>query len=175
MGTATLLACGAPSNGGSATSPSASPSSSPSALACTTSGAASSAWQTPDRLPATAAIVSATASGDVLTITFVSGTPAYSVTTQSSASFTKDPSGQPVTLNGTAGALIVLHGFRGDVRNFTGAHPITSQGSVLLEVDEVGDNEGVVTWGAGLGAPGCATVTASGSTLTFRFIPQPGA
>lgn len=95
------------------------------------------------------------------------------MTSEPSARFTKDPSGQPVTLSGTAGVLIVLRGFRGDVQNYTGAGSSTSAGPLLLQVYELGDFEGVVTWGAGVSAPACAAVSASGSTLTFHFIPQP--
>jgi len=43
-------------------------------------------------------------------------------------------------------------------------------GSLVEEIRRIGDFEGVVTWAVGLRAPGCASVTASGSTLTFRFI-----
>ena len=89
---------------------------------------------------------------------------------QSSARFTKDPSGQPVTLTGSFGVKIVLRGFRGDVQNYTGPTSLTSRGPLLRQVAELGDFEGVISWGAGLSSPGCASVTASGSTLTFHFI-----
>ena len=124
-------------------------------------------------MPQTPAITAVTVSGDVLTMTFAPGTPAFEVTPQPGAKFTKDPSGQPVTLSGTAGVVIVLRGFRGDVQNFAGTGSITSTGPLLLQVYELGDSEGVVTWGAGVSAPACAAVSASGSTLTFHFIPEP--
>jgi len=41
-------------------------------------------------------------------------------------------------------------------------------------VRELEDFEGTVGWGAGLSAPACASVTASGSTLTFRFVATTG-
>jgi len=44
---------------------------------------------------------------------------------------------------------------------------------LLLQVSEVGDFEGVVTFAMGLSKAGCANVTASASTLTFQLIPSP--
>jgi hypothetical protein len=69
--------------------------------------------------------------------------------------------------------LIVLKGFRGDMNNYVGPASFTSQGPLLLQVKSLGGSEGQVSWGAGLSRPGCASVAANGSTLTFRFIPQP--
>ena len=125
--------------------------------------------------PASPAIDSVTANGDVLTMTFRQGTPAFEIAQQADAHFTKDPSGQPVTLAGTAGAKITLRGFRGDLQNYTGGSSISSSGGVLLQVMEIGDSEGIVTWAVGASGATCATVTSTGSSLTFHFIPQPGA
>ena len=147
------------------------PSPSPSPLACTSAGPASANWPAPESRTSTSPpIVSAAASGDVITLTFDQGTPAFEVHPQNNSHFSKDPSGQPVDLSGTAGATIVLRGFRGDMSNYTGPLSITSGGPRLLQVYKLGDFEGVVTWGAGLSSAGCANVTASGSTLTFRFV-----
>jgi hypothetical protein len=115
-------------------------------------------------------IVSATVSGDTLKLTFVSGTPQFQIATQSDAHFTADPSDNPVNLAGTDGARIVLTGFRGDQPNYSGAKTLTSNGPLLLQVAEIGDFEGNVSWGVGLSEPACANVTSSGSTLTFHFI-----
>jgi len=41
-------------------------------------------------------------------------------------------------------------------------------------VGAIGDFEGVVSFGAGVSRPACANVTASSSTLTFRFIASGG-
>jgi len=68
---------------------------------------------------------------------------------------------------------IVLRGFRGDMDNYTGPTTFTSQGPLLLQVKSLGGYEGPVSWAAGLSRPGCASVTAAGSTLTFHFIPTP--
>ncbi len=111
--------------------------------------------------------------GDTLTLGFDQGTPEYQLTPQSSAHFTATTGqGGPVDLTGAAGVLIVLRGFRGDVANYTGQKDFTTNGSVLLEVREIGDYEGVIGWAAGMKSLGCANVTATASTLTFRFIPR---
>lgn len=115
-------------------------------------------------------IASAAASGDTFTLTFTHGTPPFQVITQEGAAFTEDPSGKSVTLAGTDGAQIVLTGFRGDQPNYKGEKKLTSTGPRLLEVAELGDFEGNVTWGVGFSGPTCAVVTSSGSTLTFLFI-----
>jgi hypothetical protein len=152
---------------------SASPSASPTPVACTSSGPASTTWTAPgSRTATTPPIVSAVVSGDTLTLTFDQGTPAFELTRQSSAHFTAtDGRGGPVDLAGSAGVLIVLRGFRGDMQNYAGPKDFASQGTALLEVREIGEFEGVVGWAAGLSGAGCANVTAGASTLTFRFVP----
>jgi len=57
--------------------------------------------------------------------------------------------------------------------NYTGPASFVSQGPLLVEVRSLGGYEGQVSWGVGLSRPGCASVTATGSTLTFHFIPLP--
>jgi hypothetical protein len=49
---------------------------------------------------------------------------------------------------------------------------MTAKGKTLLQIAEIGDFEGVVTWALGLAQPGCAAVTAGGSTLTFQTVPH---
>jgi len=111
-----------------------------------------------------------TVSGDTLQLTFVGGTPPFQVITQQNALFAEDPTGKQVVLAGTNGARILLTGFRGDQANYKGPKKLTSSGPRLLEVAELGDFEGNVSWGVGLSEPACATITSSGSTLTFQFI-----
>ena len=119
-------------------------------------------------------IVSASVSGDTLTLTFDQGTPAFAVTPQSTAHFTETSGrGGPVDLAGSAGVLIVLSGFRGDMQNYAGTVDFNPAGPILAEVREIGDYEGVIGWAAGLNAPGCTNVTAGSSTLTFKFVPNP--
>lgn len=142
-------------------------------LQCTTSGVASESWPLPEP-PAskTPPIVSVTVSGDTLTFTFVDGTPPFQVLTQSDTEFAQDPTGDRVALTGTYGARIVLTGFRGDQVNYAGPKQLTSTGPRVLEVAELGDFEGTLNWGVGLQGQSCANVTASGSTLTYQFIPD---
>jgi hypothetical protein len=128
---------------------------------CTDSGAASS--------PGPSRIAAKSANDDTFVITFDQGTPQFQVFTQTNARFIADPSGAKVLLPGTAGIRIVLRGltFPADP---TGPSSFTPHGRLVREIRRIGDFEGVVTWAVGLNAPGCASVTASGSTLTFRFI-----
>lgn len=165
-----LAACGSGTGGNSQVTPTPSPS----PLACTASGPASASWPAPEsRTSTTPPIVSAVAAGDTLTLTFDQGTPAFEVKPQAGTHFLHDPSGMPFDLTGSAGATIVLRGFRGDMRNYAGPVSIISSGPKLLQVYELGDFEGIVTWAVGLGTAGCANVTAAGSNLTFHFIAPP--
>jgi hypothetical protein len=152
-----------------------SPSASPATLTCTYSGDASANWPSPSTAPADPAISNLNVSGDSLTITFIAGTPAFSLEQTTSSTFTTDPQGAQVTLAGTSGILIHLTGFRGDISNYTGAPDMTSPGPALLEVRKLGDFEGHLTFGAGLAKAGCAHVTTvpNGSSLTFEFITKP--
>lgn len=167
-----LAACGPSSGGNSQATPT--PASSPSPLACTAGGPASASWPGPaSGTGSTPPIVSAVAVGDTLTLTFEQGTPQFEIQTQAGTHFLQDPSGKPVDLAGSAGARIVLRGFRGDMRNYTGPVTITSSGPRLLQAYEIGDFEGVVSWAVGLRDAGCANVSAAGSNLTFHFIAPP--
>ena len=165
LGLVLLSACGA------STSAATQPSPTTSTPSCTSSGQASPTWSVPE--PPSSPIVSAVASGDTFTLTFRSGTPAFTIQQLPSAHFQQDPSGRPVDLKGTAGVRIVMTGFRGDLANYTGPKTLDSVGPILLQVASIGDFEGYVSWGAGLSKPGCANVTTSGSTLTFHFVPAP--
>ena len=116
----------------------------------------------------------ATATHDSFNLTFDSGTPSFELTPQTSPHFRADSGlGQPIDVAGSAGVLIVLRGFRGDTDNYTGPASFTSEGPLLLQVRSLGGSEGQVSWAADLSRPGCASVTATGSTLTFHFIPAP--
>jgi hypothetical protein len=167
---ALLLLSGCGTNG---TSAQASPS--PATLSCTSSGMASPSWpEPPTRTGSAPPIVSATAAEDTLKLTFDTGTPAFQVTPQANAHFRADSGlGQPIDLTGPAGVLIVLKGFRGDMDNYAGPASFSSQGPLLVQVRSLGGSEGQVSWAAGLSRPGCASVTAVGSSLTFHFIPLP--
>ena len=166
-GTSTPTAASSPS-------PSAAGSATPTPVACSTAGAASPDWPAPDSANP-GRIVSAVASGDDLTLTFVRGTPQFDVTPQGTAQFTADPSGQSVTLAGNAGVLIHLRGFQATAQRNLGAITLSSVGPELMDAKGVGDFEGVVSIGAGLQSTGCSVVVASGSSLKFHFVSRPAA
>lgn len=80
--------------------------------------------------------------------------PAYTVSRQASAQFVKDPSGQPVTMRGSAGLRIVFHGASG-ATSYTGSRDQTPNLPVIQEVEQLGDFEAVLSWGAGLSQLSC--------------------
>ena len=166
-----LTACGsAPVAQSSASSPS-----SAAALSCTISGPASAAWPQPwTRTTITPPIRSAILQGDTLTFSFDSGTPPFQVTPQSSARFDLNTGkGGTIDLAGSAGVRIGFTGLRGDMQNYVGPDSMTSPGPLTLQAHAIGDWEGYVAWAVGTSGSACANVTASGSTLTFRFISLP--
>src|SRR4029077_1197903 len=126
LAVALLCACGASSPTASQPSPSgAQPSPSAPALTCTAPGQASAAWPAAPQITDTP-ILSAVASGDTLTLTFRSGTPAFTVQQLATAHFFKDPSNFAVDLTGNAGARIAMTGFRGDMSNYAGSQQMDS-------------------------------------------------
>ena len=80
--------------------------------------------------------------------------PAYTVSRQASAQFVKDPSGMPVTMRGSAGLRIVFHG-ASVAPNYIGSRDLTPGLPVVQEVEQLGDFEAVLSWGAGLSRASC--------------------
>ena len=80
--------------------------------------------------------------------------PAYTVSRQASAKFVKDPSGMPVTMGGSAGLRIVFHGASG-VSSYNGNRDQVVNLPVVQEVEQLGDFEAVLSWGAGLSQASC--------------------
>jgi hypothetical protein len=80
--------------------------------------------------------------------------PAYTVSRQASAKFVKDPSGLPVTMRGSAGLRIIFHGASG-ATSYTGSRDLTPNLPVVQEVEQLGDFEAVLSWGAGLSQASC--------------------
>jgi hypothetical protein len=92
---------------------------------------------------------------DRLTIEFQNGVPAsVDVTPQNSAGFTQGASGQPVTLSGSAGILVTIHG-ADEHTAYSGPTDLKTGYSVLLEARQVQDFESVVQWGVGLSRSAC--------------------
>jgi hypothetical protein len=80
--------------------------------------------------------------------------PAYTVSRQASAKFVKDPSGLPVTMRGSAGLRIVFHGASG-ATSYNGSRDLTYTLPAVQEVEQLGDFEAVLSWGAGLTQASC--------------------
>jgi hypothetical protein len=83
--------------------------------------------------------------------------PAYTVSRQASAEFVRDPSGQPVTMRGSSGLRIVFHGASG-APSYTGSRDKTPNLPVVQEVEQLGDFEAVLSWGAGLSRASCVRI-----------------
>jgi hypothetical protein len=80
--------------------------------------------------------------------------PAYTVSRQASAKFVKDPSGLPVTMRGSSGLRIVFQGASGST-SYSGIRDLTPNLPVVQEVEQLGDFEAVLNWGAGLSQAFC--------------------
>jgi hypothetical protein len=90
--------------------------------------------------------------------------PAYTLTRQSSTTFTRDASGQQVTLQGSSGLKLVFHGAAG-YPSYSGSTDLKPGLPVVKEVEQIGDFEGVMSWGFGLSQPACVrTIVLSNPT-----------
>jgi hypothetical protein len=90
----------------------------------------------------------------------------FDVRPQSSASFVLDPSGKPVTLQGSAGLLVIIHG----AQAHDGVQPpthLTPEFPTLREALQLGDFEGVVSWGLGLSSAECFRIRAGSRRLVI--------
>jgi hypothetical protein len=95
------------------------------------------------------------------------GVPAFTVTAHPSTQFTKDASGQTLTLDGAAGLLIVAHNASGwDTlaptlqQTYTGSLDMHTSLTAIREVAEVGDFERTLSWGVGMSSAACFSVHA---------------
>jgi hypothetical protein len=99
--------------------------------------------------------------------------PSYTLTRQASTNFVKDASGQPVTLQGSVGLKLVFHGATG-YPSYTGSTDLKPGLPVVQEVDQLGDFEGVLSWGIGLSQQSCMrTLELSGPTRLVIDIQAP--
>jgi hypothetical protein len=80
--------------------------------------------------------------------------PSYTVSRQASAKFVKDPSGLPVTMRGSAGLRIVFQEASG-ATSYSGSRDQIVNLPVVQEVEQLGDFEAVLSWGAGLSQASC--------------------
>ncbi len=80
--------------------------------------------------------------------------PGYTVSRQASAKFVKDPSGLPVTMRGSSGLRIVFQGASG-AASYSGSRDLMPNLPVVQELEQLGDFEAVLSWGAGLSQASC--------------------
>jgi hypothetical protein len=111
---------------------------------------------------------------DRIVFEFASGpVPSYTLTRQASTNFTKDASGQPVTLQGSSGLKLVFHGAAG-YPTYTGSTDLKPGLPVVQEVEQIGDFEGVLSWGIGLSQQSCMrTLELSGPTRLVIDVQTP--
>jgi hypothetical protein len=81
--------------------------------------------------------------------------PEYQLTRQATSTFVRDASGQPVTLDGSAGIHAVMRN-----ADITPGVPtdVKPQLPAIREVAQIGNFERVVSYGVGLATPGCFRV-----------------
>jgi len=92
---------------------------------------------------------------DRVTIEFNNGEPAnVDMSPHDGTTFTQGASGQQVTLQGSTGLLVIIHG-SDEHTAYTGSTDIKTGYSVLLELRQVEDFEGTVQWGLGLSKSVC--------------------
>jgi hypothetical protein len=159
-------------------SPSASPSSVATATPSTTPSPIPSATPPDSSLPAfvcagpvslagtsspTVAFVDAVRTGthagyDRVTIELNNGEPAnVDMSPHNGTTFTQGASGQQVTLQGSTGLLVIIHGADQHTA-YSGPTDIKPGYSVLVELRQVEDFEGTVQWGFGLSKSACYRV-----------------
>ncbi len=86
---------------------------------------------------------------DRFVIEFSGGVPAYTVTRQSTPTFTQSPRGVEVTLHGTAGVLIVVHSVT-NWMSYSGPTAFHSGYPFLKEALQVENFEGYQQWALGI-------------------------
>ena len=116
-------------------------------------------YTTPGQGPSVAyvnAVRTGTHSGyDRITFQFSNGVPGdIRIDTQGSATFVQGASGRPVTLQGTAGALLTIDG-ADEHTHYSGPTDFKTAYPTLQEASQVQDFEGVVQWGLGTSQPPC--------------------
>jgi hypothetical protein len=92
---------------------------------------------------------------DRITIEFQNGQPSsIELRPQTNSTFTQGASGQIVTLAGSAGLLVAIHG-ADEHTAYNGATDFKTNYPVLLEARQIEDFEGTVQWGLGLSKSAC--------------------
>jgi hypothetical protein len=135
-----------------AAGPSAAPSGLP-AFQCVDQ--AGNGWPGPGTAQAITGVrLAAQAGYDRFVVEFPAAVPGYRVRQQAGGGATLDPSGLPVTLDGTA-ALIVSLNPASSNGSYAGPTDIRTPSGTLREARQLGDFEAVTTWGLGLSKAAC--------------------
>jgi len=95
---------------------------------------------------------------DRLVIQLTGPVPSFEIRTQPTSGFVLDARGDSVTLQGSAGVLVRVHNASpsGSYKGVTDYRP---GGPVLAEARQIGDFEGVFSWGLGTSGPACVRVS----------------
>ena len=118
------------------------------------SGGASPAPGSTGPVRVTAVRAAAQSGVDRFVIEFGGPVPQYEVKPQASARFVQDPSGFNLSLDGSAGLLVTVHNAQG-YGTYSGPTDLRPALTELREARQVGDFEGVFTWGLGLSKASC--------------------
>lgn len=94
---------------------------------------------------------------DRFVIEFGGGVPSYSVTPQSSTTFSRSPKGDTVTLEGTSGVLVVVHSLT-NWTSYSGPTSFHPQYPFLREAQLVENFEGYQQWALGVRGTACLKV-----------------
>jgi hypothetical protein len=135
-------------------SPVASPGAGLAAFSCAATSGGGAAMPTPP-VGVTAVRVGGQGGYDRFVIELNGPVPHFAVGPQASARFVRDASGQPVTLRGSAGLVVRLQGAQAH-GTYSGSADLRPTGAAAIqEASQIGDFEGVVTWGLGLSRAAC--------------------
>ncbi len=94
---------------------------------------------------------------DRFVIDFGGGVPTYSVTRQQGTTFTRSPRGDQVTLEGTAGVLIVVHSIS-NWSTYSGPTAFLPRYPFLRQALQVESYEGYQQWALGIQGSPCLQV-----------------
>lgn len=108
-------------------------------------------------------VVGTHASYDRIVFTFAAGLPQYTIE-KASPPFAQDPSGLPISVQGSSFLRIVLHGgtvqLPGGGKSYSGATSYTPRFAKLVDLEAAGDFEAVASWYVGLNGDACVRVFA---------------
>lgn len=109
------------------------------------------------RTALTAVRVAAHDSYDRVVFEFAGALPGYTVLSQPTATFIKDPSGLPAGLAGSAGLRVVMTPAN-SYPSYRGPVHLAPELAAVREAEQIGDFEAVNSWGIGLSRSTCMRV-----------------